>query len=96
LVKENIRIEKKKAKAFNWMVFLIGHSSINFPISGRNIEADNVDDEYMAAKVSGEIPMDVQMVGMASDIKNVWPGAEKNTPLTENKKNLEFDFMRER
>ena len=53
------------------MVFLIGHWSINFPISGRNIEADNVDDEYIAAKVSGEIPMDVQMVGMANDIKNV-------------------------
>jgi hypothetical protein len=71
LVKENIIIDKKKPRVFNRMVFLIGHWSINFPTKGRNIEADNVDDEYIAAKVSGEMPMDEQMVGMANDIKNV-------------------------
>ena len=40
----------------------------------------------MPANINSVILTRLQMVGMASDIKNVWPGAEKKIPKIEKQK----------
>ena len=62
------------------IIFLTGNLSIMAPILGSVKDASSVAREYMLANVIAEIEKDAQIFGIASDIKNVWPGAEKEDP----------------
>ena len=71
------------------IIFLTGNLSIMAPILGSVKDASSVAREYMLANVIAEIEKDAQIFGIASDIKNVWPGAEKKTSPIEKTKNEE-------
>ena len=75
--------ELPKNMVLNTMVFLAGHASTFLPIKGKQNDAINVADEQIPANINSVILTRLQMVGIASDIKNVWPGAEKKMPRIE-------------